>query len=232
MKKFLLKVFLLLTAFTLFTLDSVTFSQSSNFEGRVKILMDDGVESAQMEYYLKGSKMRIEIMAEEQMIMITNEDKKFMLMPQQKMYTEFPANTMEELSGLTEDESEESMEDEFGEDFNIEDLKTGETKNILGKECERWIFGEGEGKVEMWVARDFGTFMGLQNPMGGTEEGVWWKEVLGDSGFFPMEIVEKDAGGNVLSSFKVAEIEEKSLGDDLFSVPSGYKKMNMMGMPE
>jgi len=47
-----------------------------------------------------------------------------------------------------------------------------------------------------------------------------------------MEMTQWDKDGNKTYKFQVTEMEEKSLSEDLFTVPSGYNKMNMMGMPE
>lgn len=219
-----LLIFTLLGGFS-----TVSLSQNSDFEGRVKVNGEhEGTESV-VDYFLKGEKLRMEVEQPQEVVLISKGEDMIVLMPQKKMYLEFPKDQVEQMQRMMGSGQNSDSEDLIDEDMDIE--KTGETKDILGRECEQWVYEDNEKKVETWVASGFGNFMGFKNPMEGGNADAW-EGLFGDTDLFPMEITQWDKDGNETSKFKVTEMEEESLSDDLFTAPSDYEKMNMMGMPE
>lgn len=209
----------LLSIILLFVLLSTVknFSQLT-FEGKVnvKLVYDDDVSF--MDYLVKGNKLRMEIKDEEgenasYMITDMQEVKMFMLMPENKMYMEYPIEkTMEE----SKEEMEEAME---------KVLLTNETKEINGFNCQKIIYN-GEENIESRVTQDIGTFMLNENMMSGSERPEWYSE-FAEAGFFPILVIDKDDSGEEESRWEIISVEQKSLSDDLFMPPSDYQKMEM-----
>jgi hypothetical protein len=188
----------------------------AGFEGKVAMKITSEGESIDMDYLVKGNDVRIEVDAEEKvaMIMQSQNKKMLMIMPSQKMYMEMDLDK-------ALDYQSESNEKESG---NIE--KTGETKNINGYTCEKWIYRD-EGEVtEAWMAKDLGSFFMFQNPMTGGSQPSWQDRIQGE-GFFPMLVINKDASGKEQGRMEVKSVEKKSLDSSLFSAPAGYQKLNM-----
>jgi hypothetical protein len=193
------------------------FSQSEGFEGKVSVkLVYDGDVSF-MDYLVKGNKFRMEIQAEESeekttMIMDMTELKMITLMPEQKMYMEYPLKQ-------TMEEHEAEIKEEMGK-VRI----TDETREINGFTCQKIVYEE-EKNVEAWVTKDIGNFMFFENPMGG-DMPEWYSE-FANAGFFPILVVERDDDGEEESRWEVSSVEEKSLSEDLFVPPVGYEKMEI-----
>ena len=57
-----------------------------------------------------------------------------------------------------------------------------------------------------------------------------WSSSVKNSGFFPMLVITRDEDGNETSRFEATEVEEKSLSNELFEVPSNYGEMKIPGM--
>lgn len=103
--------------------------------------------------------------------------------------------------------------------------KTGETKNILGYNCEKFLFHQDGKKGEAWMTDELGAFMFFMNSQ--QEMPDWQGEVL-DAGYFPLHVTEYDEDGNVESIFNVKEVTPMKLSLDLFEVPASYKKIDLM----
>ncbi|MFO8130045.1 MAG: DUF4412 domain-containing protein [Bacteroidales bacterium] len=181
-----------------------------------------------VDYFLKGEKLRMEVEKPKKMVMISDGENMIMLMPQNKMYMEFPKDQVKKMQQMMGSEQKSGSENLIDEDMDLK--KTGEMKDILGRTCEKWVYEDEDKKVETWVASGFGNFMGFKTPMEGGNADAW-KGLFGDPDLFPMEMTQWDKKGNETYKFKVTEMEEESLSDDLFTAPSDYEKMDMMGMP-
>ena len=200
-----------------FLVNIKNFSQEG-FEGKVTVkLVNDG-ETHFMDYLAKGSKFRMEMKDEESggevaMIMDTKDLKMITIMPEQKMYMEYPLKqVMEKHKGEMKEEMEK---------IRI----TDEKKEINGFACTK-VVSEDDGKnVEAWVTKELGNFMFFQSPMGGGDMPDWYSE-FSDAGFFPILVIEKD-GDEEESRWEVTSAEKKSLSDDLFVAPAGYQKMEI-----
>ncbi len=226
---FVKKIIPMLIILTLFAgLPTVLLSQNSNFEGRVKVNgVHEGNES-EVDYFLKGEKLRMEVEQPQKMVVISDEENILVLMPQQNMYMEFPKDQAELMQQMMGSEQKSDSEDLFDKDMTLRN--TGETKNILGRACVQWVYQDEDKKVETWVTSGLKNFMGFTTPLQGGKEDNW-AGLFGDPNLFPMEFTQWDKYGNESHKFKVTEMEEKSLSDDLFTAPANYEKMNIMGMP-
>lgn len=193
-----------------------TLLAQSNFEGKV-IMRITGDESTDMNYFAKGDKIRMEVEAEgNEAIILFNlkESKIYFVMPEQQMYMEMP--------GI--DYSQFSEPDEADDEPDI--TRTGETKLINGYKCEKWIYNENGNVVEAWMTDQLGGFFMMQNPM--DKNANSWQQKL--QGFnFPMKVTVFE-NGKQESSMEVISVEEGSLNDNLFSIPTGFQKLSIPGM--
>lgn len=218
------KIISMLLVFTLLMVfPAVSLSFSSDFEGRVKVIAEyEGNGSLVVDYFYKGEKWKIEQVEPDKMVMFSDGDNMTVLMPQNKTYMEFSKDQLEQIQQMMG--SGQQSDYEIDEDMDFE--KTGKTKDIFGRECEQWVYEDSEKKVETWVTSGFGNFIGFKNPLdGGNAEDS--KGLFGNPDLFPMEMTQWDKEGNETYKARVTEMEEKSLPDDLFTVPSDYKKMSV-----
>jgi hypothetical protein len=100
--------------------------------------------------------------------------------------------------------------------------KTSQTDTVAGYSCDVYKIAETNGdKSEACLAK------GIHFPQMG--KGANW---LGDLGgdVFPMRVVTTDPTGKEKNRMQVTKVERKTLDDSLFTVPAGYKVMNMDDM--
>jgi hypothetical protein len=200
-------------------LTPVIISQDS-FEGMVKYKITADGETVDMNYFVKGDKIKMDMEGESNVsVIFSNKDKvMLMIMPDQKMYMEMPIRM--EAGGPVESES-----DIDESDF----VKTGEKKEIAGYTCEKWLYNDDESEVESWLTKELGSFIFFGNPMEQDKKPEWQSQ-LETEGYFPVLVIVKDSKGKVESRMEVIEVEEKSLNDNLFMPPAGYEKLSMPGI--
>src|SRR5690554_1981742 len=196
------------------SLTTLTFAQS-DFEGKIVLKILDEGNSFNVDYFIKGDKMKMEMNAAEGAMAILfnkSENKTYMIMPQQSMYMEF--NVMDMMG------SEELDAD----DPDI--TKTGEYLDINGYKCEKWIIKENNEIVEAWMTDELGSFFMMDNPFAMNSK-TWQQELAGN--FFPMrvDVVEGSEKQKVLA---VVSVNKMSLSNDLFVIPAGYQKFDMPNM--
>ena len=195
------------------------FSQSQ-FEGKIVFEVSDQETSPQqINYLVKGDWFRIEVpqAATGSGAMIYNQKNKTMtmIMPQQKMYMEMPL-----------DMSEKVQKEDVGPGYF---KKTGESKNINGYDCDKFIFKDEEGEGVAWMTKELGGFMFFNNPNERSSQSGWEDAVMAE-GYFPMIVKIKDSSGAAKTAFKVTKIEPKTLDMSLFKPPAGFKKLDMGNM--
>jgi len=139
------------------------------------------------------------------------------------MYMEIDKKMLENLPGIKSNKDKNSSKK-----ININNLRTGKTKKILGYNCEQWIINDENGKVEVWVTNELGNFMTMDGPMGGGYSPAW-SSYLENNGFFPMLVITTNPKGES-SKFEVIDVNKTSLSNSEFAPPSNYKKMNIPGM--
>ncbi len=232
--KFIKTAFFLLLVVTLFVPLKI-YSQSS-FEGKIKMKVTNGDNKSNLiDYYVKGSKYRFEMNDMEgkgYSIWDTDAKKMTVIMPAQKMYMEMPMDFSKMAQSAENDSNMEKMKE------GMKNVKfTHRTKKIQGYDCEELVYKDGEDgeSGEIWYTKELGSFLmtSSKNPfLKGLSSNDMPEDVknLFKGGFFPMQAITKDKDGNVVSSMEVVGVDKESLGNDVFSVPDGYKKFDMPAM--
>ena len=191
----------------IFLLAGITLAQDA-FEGKVVFDVQENGKNQVMDYYAKDKKFRMEIPDKGGTILFnSNELKMYVLMDKEKMYME---SQMMPLS--------------MGGAGSVS--KTGETKNILGYDCEKFVFDQKDLKGEAWMTKELGAFMFFTESQ--QEMPSWQSEVL-DAGYFPLQVTQYDKRQNTKSVYNVIEVTPMKLSEDLFEVPSSYEKLDLTG---
>jgi hypothetical protein len=192
----------------LLLLAGISFAQSS-FEGKVIFDVTEKGKQHVIDYYAKDKIFKMEIPGKGGSVIFDSQKfKMYVIMDEQKMYME---NSM--MPTTTAAGGKVS--------------KTGETKNILGYDCEKFLFEQKRMKGKAWMTKELGAFMFF---MDSQQEMPDWQSKVLDAGHFPLQVTQYDKNGNVTSVFKVKEVTPMKLSSDLFVVPSSYKKMDLMNL--
>jgi hypothetical protein len=190
-------------------LAGMAFAQSS-FEGRVIFEVKEDGESQIMDYYAKDKKFLMKMPDKGGSILFDSKQfKMYVIMDEQKMYMETTMMPMSTATG--------------GGTIT----KTGETKSILGYDCEKFLFTQKDMKGEAWMTKELGAFMFF---MESQEEMPGWQTEVLDAGYFPLHVKQHDTRRNVTGVYNVKEVTPLKLSDDLFSLPSSYKKFDLMNL--
>ena len=107
--------------------------------------------------------------------------------------------------------------------------KTGKTKKVLGYRCNQFMIAQGEAETEIWGTKDLqGLSASLARALGEERagQGAAWNDELTRLGVFPLQATTRFEG-KVLESQEVVRIEKRSLADELFSLPAGYRKQSV-----
>ena len=216
MKKIILSSLLIL----LFAASNNLLGQSQ-FEGKVKFKAYDEGNSQSMSYFVKGNKFRIDSpesgMGQGYMIYNTATNIMTMVMVDQQMYMEMPVDAAEQ------------MMDQDDEDFYFNN--TGETQEINGYMCDKFEFVDEDGPGIAWMTQDLGSFFFFSDPEGNNTQSTWQQEIMAE-GYFPMLVEQENSAGELMPVFEIEEIQPMPLGDDVFSVPSGFQKFDMPNMDD
>jgi hypothetical protein len=203
-----MKTFSLILSLLIILFSEVALTQE-NFEGKVKFDVEEDGKKQVMDYYAKDKKFRMEVPDKGGTILFDSQAlKMYVIMDEQKMYME---TQMMPLS--------------MGGDGSVS--KTGETKNILGHECEKFIFDQENLSGEAWMTKDLGAFMFFMESQ--QDMPAWQSEVL-DAGYFPLEVTQYNKREKTKSVYNVIEVEPMELSDDLFIPPANYQKLDMMNL--
>lgn len=196
-------------AILLFLLAGITFAQSS-FEGRVIFEVKEDGESQVMDYFAKDKRFLMKMPEKGGSILFDSKKfKMYVIMDKEKMYMEtmmMPMSTGAGGGSIT---------------------KTGETKTILGYDCEKFLFTQKDMKGEAWMTKELGAFMFF---MKSQEEMPGWQTEVLDAGYFPLHVIQHDTRRNVTGVYEVKEVTPMKLSDDLFELPSSYKKFDLMNL--
>jgi hypothetical protein len=195
-------------ALIIFLLAGITFAQEA-FEGKVQFNVEEDGQKQVMDYYAKDKKFRLDMPEKGGSVIFDSQKfKMYVIMDEQKMYME---NSMMPMTA--------------GAGGSIS--KTGETRNILGYDCEKFLFDQKDMKGEAWMTKELGAFMFFMESQQDMPD--WQSEVL-DAGYFPLHVTQHNTRKNVTSVYDVKEVTPMELSDDLFVVPSSYQKMDLMNM--
>ena len=226
MNKYLKIIFSASTLILILLITNNLFAQTT-FEGIVKIKMTADDESFFIDYFIKDDNMRMEINEEEEVVFIKSGEKSLILMLEEKTYMDLNNPMFKQIPGMSNMEDDEYS----SEPIDINKYKTGKTKNILGHECEQWVFSDQKEDVEIeaWVTDELGNFMMMKSPMGGGFSPNWGSSFKG-KGFFPLLVITRDEDGEETSRFEVVNVDQKGLNNDLFHAPSDFEELKIPGM--
>lgn len=211
---------LILIIFSFFLIHS-SYAQS-RFEGTLTyVIHTEQGQTQTMNYSMKGNKVRMDmnipgVPVTMQPAIIFDNDTHMMytVITQLKSYMEIPMDSLA-------NKSNKYNEDE-------KPVKTGQTKMIAGVKCVEWKVKNDDEETTLWNAPNFGNFIfGKDNGFFGSGPTPDWAKEMTKNGFFPFQIISKDANGNVVMTMEVTHVDRKNLEASLFKVPSGYNKMNM-----
>ncbi len=191
---------------------------AGSFEGMVRFVTSRGKESMPVDYYIKGSRLRVEAKSprggQSVMFMDAGSREMTVLMPGQQKYMVVP---------LPKPGPEDKRAGRL--------VKTGKSAVLLGYHCDEYRYTGDRGESEIWATRSLGAFVGLHRPgMGAGQAPPRWEEDFRDKGLFPLRVVMRDESGREESRLEATKVEKKSLPSSLFKVPAGYEKMEMPGM--
>jgi hypothetical protein len=218
----------------------------SSFNGVITFL-NTGTSGRQDTFvqYTKGNKVRLDGFGASRGSMIIDNDAKVMMMvePDKKQVmtmTEDDAKQMQAMMGPMMDRMKQQgkADDESGK---ASFTKTGKTETVAGVRCEVYhgVYIEDDGdkdEGDACVAPGVGFRLDavtFNNPMvqrGGAGYGrmqQFRELVAGNKGILKAKSY-KD--GKVKTDLEAVKIEPKSLGDDMFAVPPGYKEIKMADM--
>jgi len=191
-----------------FFFSGIQFAQDS-FEGKVQFNVEENGKAQVMDYYAKDKKYRMENPDKAGTIIFdSNKLMMYVLMDKEKMYIESQMMPLS-MSGAG------SV------------TKTGDTKIILGHECEKFVFEQEDLSGEAWMTKDLGAFMFFmesQQDMPGLQQ-----EIV-DAGYFPLQVTQYGKRENKTSVYNVTEVTPMELNDNLFVVPPSYEKIDMTGL--
>ena len=218
----------------------------SSFNGVITFL-NAGTSGQQDTFvqYTKGNKIRLDGFGSTHGSMIIDNDAKIMMMvdPSKKQVmtmTEDDAKQMQAMMGPMMDRmKQQGKKDE--ETGKASFTKTGKTETVAGVRCEVYhgVYIEDDGdkdEGDACVATGVGFRLDavtFNNPMvqrGGAGYGrmqQFRELVAGNKGILKAKSY-KD--GTVKTDMEAVKIEPKSLGDDMFAVPPGYKEIRMADM--
>ena len=106
--------------------------------------------------------------------------------------------------------------------------KSGEMKDLAGYKCEKWtVKSPKEDRViTYWVAADeFNFFIPLLETLNRKDEqAVFFLEIEGAKGVFPMLGVENKMDGAEVSRLEVTKVVKGVQKPALFEIPAGFNK--------
>lgn len=212
-------------------LTAVSVSLSAQaFEGTIVTqYYDRGKASMEVVTSHKGDKSRIDMKAAQESgysVLDLRAGSMTMVMPSQKMYMVMSFKGAE-------------VGDETPDNTKLPKIEpTGQSQTIAGHRCDHYLVTSDDGVMDICAAKGLG-FFGISGQGGGrmgrgpgSSIPLQHRQLAEHfkDGFQPLRI-EQIKGSKRELVMEVRSIEKKSLSPDLFEVPTGYKKMDMGGLP-
>lgn len=200
---------------------SVDMSMSSNKEG-------DNKELPTMTYYSNGEKLAIKM----QMGAEVGKQMNMIFDPKAKTITMLEANSKQAMVTKIPDMTD-FMDKDSAIDEDVKIDKTGETKEIEGFKCRKYVVTSKDGVYEFWITKDIkGSLAGLMADMSGGDKksnpfGVQMKKMKG----FILEGKLKITGEPEEITMKFSNIKQGQPDAKLFST-EGYQIQDMSQMME
>jgi len=187
---------------------------SSQFTGEISFKKTTGANEINYKYYINSDDIRIEEIDSEDKIegikLINLSTKKInILSPERKLYIE-----ASELRGPAE--------------VKVKVEKTGKTKIILDKECQKIIVtcNDQDRKIVYWITKgDYNFFSPMLELINRREKhAVYYQKISNMKGCWPMKSSEYVLStGKLISEMTTKSIENKELESEFFSIPSDYE---------
>ncbi|MBK7384123.1 MAG: DUF4412 domain-containing protein [Flavobacteriales bacterium] len=193
---------------------SASLVNAQSFEGVIEFTKSTGPVVTAYRYYIKGDHIRIEEVSsrgEVQGIMLvdTHDKTVIALSPERKLYMDVPNMRLPK-------------------DVETTVQKTGDMRDIAGYKCEKWVVkGPKEDRmITYWVAADeFNFFIPLLETLNRKDEqAVFFLEITGAAGVFPMLGIEQKTDGAEVSRLEVTKVVKGVQKPGLFEIPAGYNK--------
>jgi hypothetical protein len=184
------------------------------FEGTIEFTKTTGPVVTNYKYYVKGDHVRIEEInsrGDVQGIMLVDIKDRTVhaLSPERKLYMDVPNMRLPK-------------------DVKTEVKKTGEMRDMAGYKCEKWIVKSPseDRTITYWVAADeFNFFVPLLETLNRKDEqAVFFLEIDGATGVFPMLGTEQKLDGSEVSKLEVSRITKGVQKPGLFEIPGDYNK--------
>jgi Domain of unknown function (DUF4412) len=201
-----------LLGFGLFLFASTASAQS--FEGVIEFTKTTGPVVTTYRYFIKGEHVRIEEVSargEVQGIMLvdTRDKTVIALSPERKLYMDVPNMRLPK-------------------EVETQVQKTTEMRDIAGYKCEKWIVksAKEDRQITYWVAADeFNFFIPLLEALNRKDEqAVFFLQITGATGVFPMLGVEQKMDGAEVSRLEVTKVTKGVQKPTLFEIPAGFNK--------
>jgi len=195
------------------------FNSPNAFEGSIEIVCSSFYDTSYFTYFVKNKNVRIDKFDEnnsliQSMIIDLDKDEIFILSPDKKLYKQLTINTE-----LTQPE----------EGFIV--LKTENSRIVNGLECYQWRVRNTERNMEVayWVWQDnFYFFEELVHLLNRTDKNYEFFDKIPETlGFFPMLTVERTLLRREKSRASVLNINNKTIDESIFKVPSNYELVKL-----
>ncbi|HEY0976220.1 MAG TPA: DUF4412 domain-containing protein [Flavobacteriales bacterium] len=187
---------------------------AQSFEGVIEFTKTTGPVVTNYKYYVKGDHVRIEEISargDVQGIMLvdTRDRSVTALSPDRKLYMDVPNMRLPK-------------------DVKTEIKKTGEMKDMAGYKCEKWFVKSPseDRQISYWVAQDaFDFFVPMLETLNRKDEqAVFFLQIQGAKGVFPMMGIEQKLDGTEVSKLEVTKVDRSAQKPTLFEIPAGFNK--------
>ena len=219
MKKHLLKFLFIglitLASFPVISQNGISPNDKTPFQGDISFNKTVGSLNLNYKYYVKENMVRIEEVNKKGLVdavkLVNIDDKKvFALSPERKLYLEAPLRSP-------------------AANVKVEVNKTGATKNILGKICEKIIVTnkEQDRKIVYWVTKgNYEFFIPMLEALNRKEkQAMYYLKIKGLNNYFPMKSTEYIlSSGDIVSELITETITTEKKDPTLFLVPNDYTK--------
>lgn len=205
------------STFRLFGLSLLLLSSAlaaQSFEGVLEFTKTTGPVVTSYKYYVKGDRIRIEEISsrgEVQGIMLVDTRDKTVtaISPERKLYMDVPNMRLPK-------------------DVTTQVQKLSDTKQIGGYACEKWVVKSAaeDRQIIYWVAADeFNFFIPLLETLNRKDEqAVFFLQIQGANGVFPMLGIEQKMDGAEVSRLEVTKVTKGVQKPTLFEIPAGFNK--------
>jgi hypothetical protein len=207
MKK-VLSLILVLSSFKLF---------AQPFEGEIGFTQKTKSETITYRYHIKDEKVRVEEFDGENklvafIILNLNTFDAILFNIDRKLYVDLEKNNSQLVKVK-----------------GVEIINVDSTKRILGYDCKQVVVKNKKEKKEViyYNCKDnFSFFKGLLITLNRKDlPSVYFQQIPEINDVFPFLAVEKDADGNVITTFEVTDVVNKKVDRNLFEIPVGYSKL-------